>query len=149
MKADVRAVVDTNVLISAALTRGSTPALVVRHLLAHGRLVFSEATFDELERRLWLPKFDRYVSLDLRRALIHDLSAVGDWITVGDTTQRWCRDPDDDKFVQLALAASADLIVTGDDDLLVLRSVRGSVIMRPAEAMAWLLSPPGTGGRER
>jgi predicted nucleic acid-binding protein len=44
--------------------------------LAKHRLVFSQATFDELESRLWRPKFDRYLDLETRRLLLHDFNAV-------------------------------------------------------------------------
>ena len=47
-----------------------------------------------------------------------------------------CRDPKDDKFLTLAVAANADYIVTGDDDLLVLHPFRGIQIIKPAEFLA-------------
>ncbi|MBX9698740.1 MAG: putative toxin-antitoxin system toxin component, PIN family, partial [Acetobacteraceae bacterium] len=47
-----------------------------------------------------------------------------------------CRDAKDDKYLELALAARADLIVSGDDDLLVLHPWRGVRILRPAEYLA-------------
>ena len=62
-----RVVADTNVLISAALSPLSTPALVVYHVLQHGQFVFSSETFAELETRIWRPKFDRYISIVRRR----------------------------------------------------------------------------------
>ncbi|HRC39412.1 MAG TPA: PIN family protein, partial [Rubrivivax sp.] len=55
------------------------PARLVRHLLQHGRVLFSDATFTELEQRLWRPKFDRYVSTGLRKALLHDWAAVAEY----------------------------------------------------------------------
>ena len=54
-----RAVVDTNVLISAAVLGGSVPARLMRLLLLRGRLLLSHSTFAELEPRMWRPKFDR------------------------------------------------------------------------------------------
>ncbi|MCU0920648.1 MAG: putative toxin-antitoxin system toxin component, PIN family [Burkholderiaceae bacterium] len=139
MKAEPRAVVDTNVIISAALVRDGPPGRVVRHLLAHGRLVFSEATFAELEQRLWRPKFDRYVSPDQRRLLLHDLAASAQWVTTPDAGTRSSRDRDDDKFVHAALAARADLLISGDGDLLMLGEPGGIPVMTPAAALAWLL----------
>jgi len=75
MKAD-RVVIDTHVLISAALVSASPPARSVRHVLLHGRLLFSDATFAELHARLWRPKFDRYLSIEDRKSLLHDFGAV-------------------------------------------------------------------------
>jgi len=47
-----------------------------------------------------------------------------------------CRDPKDNKYLELALAAGAETIVSGDDDLLVLDPWRGARIMRPADYLA-------------
>ena len=53
-----RVVVDTNVWLSAALSPTGAPSQVLRGVLAHGVPVFSDATFAELEARIWKPKFD-------------------------------------------------------------------------------------------
>lgn len=132
--APLRVVVDTNVLISAALLPQSVPALLLHHLLAHARLVFSAATFSELETRLWKPKFDRYLTLDARRRLLVDLGAVADWVTPTEQT-RFSRDGDDDAIIQAALAADAEWLVSGDDDLLVLDQVRSVRILTPRAAL--------------
>jgi putative PIN family toxin of toxin-antitoxin system len=137
MRADpLRAVVDTNVLISAALSATSPPARVVRHLLGHGRLVFCDETFSELETRLWRPKFDRYLSLERRRLLLHDFRAVGDWFDLPPPPRpTFSRDPDDDKFIHLTLVSRADWLVSGDQDLLSLVPMEGVEILSPAEAL--------------
>lgn len=49
-----------------------------------------------------------------------------------------CRDPDDDQVLALALAAMAETIITGDNDLLSLRSFEGIPVVAPAEAVALL-----------
>lgn len=51
-----------------------------------------------------------------------------------------CRDPDDDEVLALGVAAKADLIVSGDDDLLALKEYQGIRIVNPAEALS-LISP--------
>ena len=115
-----RVVLDSNVWISAALNRKDTPAKGVRRVLAQGMPVFSAATSTELESRLWRPKFDRYLSMELRRRILHDASAAALWVEVpGElATRTWSRDPDDDHFLRAALAAEASWLVSGDDDLL-------------------------------
>ncbi len=139
MKADTGlcVVIDTNVWISAFLSRTSVPALVVRRILDDGQPVFSTRTFAELEARLWLPKFDRYVSMDDRKALLHDAEALAHWVNVPEeiAARTFCRDSDDDKFIQAALAAKATWLITGDQDLLVVPEIPELRILSPANAL--------------
>lgn len=141
MKAE-RFVIDTNVLISASFSGRTPPGLVVRHVLAHGHILFSEATFAELETRLWRPKFDRYLSIESRKQLLHDFRAVALWVNVpqGVGTRKFSRDADDDKFLHVALAGGAAALVSGDSDLLDLGSVESVDILSPAEAFARVVS---------
>ena len=139
-----RAVIDTNVLISAALSARTPPALVVRFFLEHGCIVFSQETFAEFESRLWRPKFDRYLSMETRKALLHDFNAVADWVSLDDgvivTSVAHSRDADDDKFVHTALIGGADVLVSGDRDLLDIESsaVSGVKILSPADTLLQL-----------
>jgi uncharacterized protein len=128
-------VVDTNVLISAALSRQGSPYLLVQHLLAHARLVFSDSTFEELRTRLHRAKFDRYISRELRERLLHDLSASAVWVELGDHPS-WSRDPDDDKFIATALKVPDACLVTGDQDLLTAAAPPGCLILTPAQALS-------------
>ena len=119
-----RVVVDTNIWLSAAISKSGAPAQVVRRVLQMGVPVFSQATFAEIEARLWKPKFDRYLSMETRRAILHDANAVAHWVDIPAdlAAQTYSRDPDDDKFIHTALAASAAWLVTGDQDLLVIET---------------------------
>jgi putative PIN family toxin of toxin-antitoxin system len=132
-----RVVVDTNVWISAALSPRGTPAQVVQRVLASAIPVLSDATFAELERRLWLPKFDRYVSMELRQQILHDLSAAAYWTEVPAeiASRAYCRDADDDKFIHAALAAGAPWLVTGDRDLQTVPAIPRLQIVSPADAL--------------
>ena len=140
MAVELRAVIDTNVLISAALSSSTPPALVVRHVLRHGLLLFSDTTFAELQTRLWRPKFDRYLSMEDRKQLLHDFSAAGVWVDVPPSIQlrRFSRDADDDAFAHVALAGNAGLLVSGDQDLLALGNVDALPILTPAQAWSRL-----------
>jgi len=129
-----RVVVDTHVLISAALLGKSVPARAVQLALQHGRVVFSEDTFAELETRLWRAKFDRYLTLEARKSLLHDWRAVSDWVSPEITT-RHSRDATDDKFVHAALISDAELLISGDADLLDLGAVAALSIVTPAQAL--------------
>ena len=130
-----RVVIDTNVLISAALLPGATPARLVACVLEYQRLLFSEQTFEELRTRLHRPKFDRYLSLDDRKLLLHDFNAAADWVAL-DEVSSFSRDQDDDKFVQTALNGGARWLVSGDADLLCLGSVQTVQIITLAQALS-------------
>ena len=132
-----RVVIDTNVWISAFLLRKGAAAWAVRRMLTERRPCFSAATFAELEDRLWRPKFDRYLSLQDRRALLQDAQALAHWVEIPArlAEQAWCRDADDDKFIHTALAASAAWLVTGDQDLLSVAPIENLEILTPAQAL--------------
>ena len=112
----LKLVVDTNILISAALSAQGAPAKLVRLALAQHRLVFSQATLSELLTRIYRPKFDRYISLESRESLLHDFNASALWVDVGEPAV-YCQDRDDDHFIELALKAQAHYLVSGDKDL--------------------------------
>ena len=132
-----RVVLDTNVWISAALTAAGPTSQLARRVLEIGRPVFTRPTFTELETRIWRPKFDRYLSMELRRRILHDLEAVADWVEIPQelAARQWSRDADDDAFVRAALAAGAPMLVTGDADLLEMCPVEGLRIVTPAQAL--------------
>jgi uncharacterized protein len=132
-----RVVFDTNIWLSAAISKSGAPAQVVRRVLQMGAPVFSKATFAELEARLWKPKFDRYLSLETRRAILHDANAVAHWVDIPAelAAKTYSRDPDDDKFIHTALAASAAWLVTGDQDLLVIETPLPVRILTAGEAL--------------
>jgi len=132
-----RAVIDTNVLISAALSPRSTPSQIVDRILQHATLVFSRETFQELETRLWRPKFDRYLNIERRRLLLHDFAAIAQWVDLPPPPRPTCsRDPDDDVFLYTALHGKADWLISGDKDLLEFpRTGWGFEILSPAQAL--------------
>jgi putative PIN family toxin of toxin-antitoxin system len=133
-------VIDTNVWISGLLTTTGAPAQLARRVIRQGRPVFTSDTFAELKDRLWRPKFDRYVTMEIRKQLLHDIDTVAHWVGVPQEVagQTFCRDSDDDKFIHAALAAKAPWLVTGDKDLLVLAEgllAKGLRIVSPADAL--------------
>lgn len=136
-----RAVVDTNVLISAALIADSAPARVTLFLLEHARLLFCAETFAEFETRIWRPKFDRYLSIESRKRLLHDFNAAAEWIELGPAPlPALCRDPDDDKFLHVALIGKADCLISGDQDLLDAAPMHTTRILSPAQAQSDILN---------
>ena len=131
-------VVDTNVIISAALSPSGAPAELMDVLLNSSRLVFSPVTFAEFEQRLWKPKFDRYISMEARQSLLHVLNGSATWIQVSDEAAavRFSRDRQDDAFVHVARACGATRIVSGDVDLLVLNPLSDLKLLSPRAALS-------------
>ena len=132
MASSLRVVVDTNVLISRLLAPDSAPARAVSHAVRHGQLLASNATLNELAEMLGRAKFDRYLTLEERQQFIRLLARIVDKPAI--THQfRDCKDPKDNKFLDLAVSGSASVIITGDSDLLALHPFHEIPILRPAD----------------
>ena len=131
MTRPARIVVDTNVLVSRLLAPDSVPADALRKALREGRLLMSDATMREITKVLSRPKFAPYLSEAQCNAFIQLLETVAEQVSVM-TRVQVCRDPKDDKFLELAIAGEADMIVTGDRDLLALHPYEGIRICAPA-----------------
>jgi uncharacterized protein len=126
----VRLVLDTNVLIAAIAANGLCRDLVRMRLRPH-TVITSEPLLTELRRTL-RAKF-RIAPDELRLlSLLRERSEV---VQPASLDKRICRDPDDDIVLATALAGRADLIVTGDDDLLVLKSFGGIHILSPRQVL--------------
>lgn len=136
MRTDRRLVIDTNLWISRLLVPGGTAGSAVDHGLSWGIPLMSEETLAELSEVLSRGRFDRYVSREDRQ---HFLRLLGGIVRVIPITQRIaaCRDPRDDKFLDVALNGEAHLILTGDQDLLELHPFHGIEIVSPADFLGW------------
>jgi putative PIN family toxin of toxin-antitoxin system len=128
----VRFVFDTNVVVSALMLLESPPRRAFDAARQHGQLLVSEATLEELDDVLRRPKLAGYVSEDQRleflAAYIRDAEDVVVTIRL-----RECRDPKDDKFLELAIAGKASHIISGDQDLLMLSPFHDIVILTPVD----------------
>lgn len=87
--------------------------------------------YGEIAEVLKRPKFARVLTDDRRREILEFLSAAALWVEPRETV-RDCRDGKDNRYLELALAAHAAVIVSGDEDLLVLHPWRGVQVLRPA-----------------
>lgn len=114
----MRVVIDTNVWISALLRADGVPALIVRQLLSGAyQPVFCQTSFAELRGVLGRERLRRAgISAQAAADLTANLEAVALVVPEPDIVPV-SRDPHDDVFVALALAAQADCLVTRDDDL--------------------------------
>lgn len=127
-----RVVIDTNVLISGLLSTTSTPAQAVEKAVTKAQLLATTETLRELIQKLHSPKFDRYVRRERRDALLERVASLVEIIDVLQSI-RASRDPKDNKFLEAAVNGRADVIVTGDKDLLDLNPFRGIAILTPAD----------------
>ena len=128
----MRCVIDTNVFVSAALFSPSIPRQAVSKAVRGGLLLFSEDTINELKEVLLRSKFDRYVSREARAIFLSQIGTVAELVPIIQLV-RACRDPKDDKFLEVALNGRADVIITGDKDLLRMHPWRGIEILAPAD----------------
>jgi putative PIN family toxin of toxin-antitoxin system len=126
----MRVVVDTNIFISAALKDRSPPSDAVHLAAERDVLLKSSSTEQELFITLVRPRLAPLIPERFLAWLV-DVLAAAELVPV---TERVviCRDPKDDKFLELAVSGHADFIVSGDADLLVLSPFRGIPIITPA-----------------
>lgn len=129
-------VLDTNILVSAALWPQSAPARVFRRVWQQGALVACVESVAELRRVLRRPKFDRIAPPESRDAfaeLVARNAAMVDVLPQHHALAHGaCRDADDNLFLALALTAEARTIVTGDADLLALHPWQGIILCTAA-----------------
>lgn len=128
-------VFDTSTLVGAASRRTGVPHQAFLHALRTDRVAVSEGTLSELREVLARPRLARFVSPELRDEVLALLSVSGVPFAPGERVTD-CRDPKDDLFLELALASGAGILVSSDNDLLVLHPWRGVRILRPAEYLA-------------
>jgi len=133
----IRAVLDTNVVLSGLLWHGTPHALLER--VREGTLTFisSPALLAELAEVIARPQFDAILarSNTSRERSLAELRELAEVIAPPPLAQPVCRDPDDDAVLALGVAAKADFIVSGDRDLLSLKSFQNIPIVTPAEAL--------------
>lgn len=133
----MRVVIDTNVLLSGLLWRGAPHALLQAARIGTVELVLSEALLDEFARVIRYRKFAAIIDRINRspERIIIEVRALADVVTAPPLGQPVCRDADDDAVLACAIAAHADLIVSGDDDLLTLKAFQGIPITTAADAL--------------
>jgi len=135
MKKNNTLVLDTNTLRGAFLLSDSSAAAKAYYKAkTTGKIVYSEETFNEFSDVFVRPKFDRYLPLAKRLIIIEDLKALAKIIPITNTV-RACRDPKDDKYLELAVSSAASCIITGDKDLLVLNPFGDISILTPGDFM--------------
>jgi putative PIN family toxin of toxin-antitoxin system len=137
-----RLVLDTSTLVGAVLRPNSVPRQVFLAAVRLYELCVSQATLAELQEVMQRPKFDRYAPLQERLnfcSLVSDRARLCDVDTASEQfADGACRDSKDAKFLALALACQAVVLVSSDEDLHVLHPWNGVSILTPAEFLVTL-----------
>jgi uncharacterized protein len=140
----VRAVLDTNVIVSRALSPTGTPAAIVeRWLQGEYTLLVSDVILDEYRQTLALPRIQQRarISSDAISKFIDDVVSTASFVQPEQRIAGVSSDPDDDIFLECALAGGADYIVSGDRHLLSLETFHGIPIVSPSLFAAILDQP--------
>src|ERR1700753_615465 len=117
MKNTKRFIFDTNTLISAfLLSDQTTTARAWQKAKQSGAIIVSDETLDEFANVFIRPKFDKYLAPAKRLTIIEDFKTITQ-LCQSTHSVTICRDQKDDKYLELALSAKADCIITGDEDL--------------------------------
>lgn len=128
----LRFVLDTNILISSILTKKTPPQQTFDYCIAHGTILLSDFTLEEISTEIMRQKFDRYASLAKRINFLQVLNDRAEIVTIIESIIA-CRDRKDDKFLEVAVNGKSDYLITGDRDLLVLHPFRNIPIVTPIE----------------
>lgn len=136
----MRIVIDTNVLLSAFLWGGAPRLLIERVREGAAELVISAALLEEFDRVIRRGKFATVLHRTTHTPanILEQLQILAEVIAAPPLPQPVCRDPKDDIVLACALAAAARLVVTGDDDLLSLKSHENISIVGVTQAIELL-----------
>ena len=135
-----RVVLDTNLLVSYLIThRPPIATLIDHHLLRqHFILVTAPELLAELDRVLAYSKLQRYYSEEDRTQFVALIMAVSEVVDLPEAIPRIGQDPDDDRVIACAVAGAAELIISGDHDLLALQQVGEIAILTAAQFLEML-----------
>ena len=135
-----RVVFDTSTLVGAALKPGSVPHQALVQASARCDVCASVQTWLELERVMQRERFDRYLARDTRLEFVALLRTSMHFFPVTqadeDALRPPCRDAIDNKFLALVQVCRADMLVSSDEDLLVLHPWTGVPVLRPKEFLS-------------
>ena len=126
----MRFVLDTNVIVSALLLMESPSRQAFDRALDSGEVVLSLPVLAEIHDVLARPKFRKYISEEDARQFLAAFLRRAEWVEINEAIQA-CRDPKDDKFLELAASGHATHIIIGDRDLISLSPFRGILIVSP------------------
>jgi uncharacterized protein len=130
----IRAVLDANVYVSAAVRAEGPPGQLIRKFLRGGpfEIVLSQPIVDEVTRALNYPKVRKYIRPGLDPELwFEDILVLAEFVAVEHEFVGASKDPDDDEYIAAAIESRAQFVVAGDSDLLELKEYRAIRIVSP------------------
>ena len=127
-----RFVLDANVIISALLFKKSLPRQALDKARKQGIVLMSRPIWSEISEVLARSKFDKYLSIQERQLFLLAFEQTVRFVEIQETINA-CRDPKDDKYLELAVSSKAECIVSGDRDLLILHPFREISIITVAQ----------------
>ncbi len=135
----LRIVIDTNVIVSALIFFSSNSMQALTFARENGVLLTSIDTLAELNDVLSRPKFNRYITQEIRADFLASLANETEIVDIKEKITE-CRDSKDNKFLELAVSGNADILVTGDQDLLVLHPFRNTQILTVTSFLSTILT---------
>lgn len=127
-----RFVLDTNVVVSALLLPNSKPASAFDTAFRRGVVLASIPILEEISEVLSRSRFDPYILREERERFLMAFIREAELVDIIQKIQI-CRDPMDDKFLELAVNGKATCIISGDKDLLSIKKFGGTYILTPDE----------------
>ncbi len=125
-------IIDTNTLISAFLFKYSNPRKAFDKAIEAGKIFASLETFNEFKEVLFRSKFDKYISGEKKLLVLNEFEKLLIFTEISEAITG-CRDPKDNKFLELGISANASSIITGNKDLLILHAFRGIPILNAVD----------------
>ena len=125
-------VIDTNTLISAFILKNSNPRNAFEKAVKKGIVCSSPETYNEFSEVLLRTKFDKYISRQEKILALKEFKELAIFSETFESITA-CRDPKDNKFLELAISANASCLITGDKDLRVLHPFRGVPILNAVD----------------
>ena len=133
----IKLVLDTNTLISGLLWKGNEFQLLEKIEQGKAFLFLTKEIISEIDRVLHYQRLESYIlkaGISIEE-LLKKIISLSHIILESSVNINVCRDPEDNKFIECAVLANARYVVTGDEDLLVLKEYKDINIITTNEAL--------------